>query len=73
MFDYSKLIGRIIEIFKTQTAFALAMGISEHSISMKLTGKRFWKQPEITKACEILNIEYEEIPLYFFTPIVQSA
>ena len=73
MFDYSKLIARIIEKCGTRANFAKKMGISEHSISAKLTGKTSWKQPEITLACKILDIEYKDIPLYFFVLKVQSA
>lgn len=73
MFDYSKLIGKIIEVFKTQSAFAQKMGLSEHTISEKLTNKKLWTQTQITKACDILGIEYKDIPLYFFTPKVQVA
>ena len=39
MFDYSKLIGRIIEKFKTQKAFAKAMKLSANTWSNKVSGK----------------------------------
>ncbi len=71
-FDYSKLSGRIIEMCGTQQAFSRKMGISEHSISKKLNSKYFWKQQEIKKACEILEIAVSEIPDYFFTEKVQK-
>ncbi len=73
MFDYSKLRGKIIEIFKTQAKFANKMGLSEHSMSEKLAGKSLWKQTEIILACELLKIRYEDIPIYFFTPVVQTT
>ncbi len=65
--NYSKLCGRICEIFGTQRKFAIAMGISEHSISKKLNGEICWKQTEIKKACDVLNLSVTDIPLYFFT------
>ena len=71
MFDYSKLIGRIKEICGSQAAFAKKMGLSEHTISEKLAGKKMWTQSQIARACEILNIAFKDIPLYFFTPKVQ--
>ena len=66
-FNYSKLIGKIAEKYGTQSKFAEALGLSERSVSLKLNGKIAWKQPEIIKACEILSIQYSEIPAYFFT------
>lgn len=65
-YNYSKLLGRITEIFGTQYRFAEAMDISEHTISAKLNGKSEWKQPEIVKACRLLNIPTREIHAYFF-------
>ena len=70
-FDYSKLKGRIREIFDTQSAFAEAMGISAITLSAKLNNKVQWKSSEIDKACELLKIAKEEIPIYFFTPKVE--
>ena len=72
VFDYSKLRGKIVEVFSKQSAFALAMGWSERTLSLKLTGKRLWKQSDICKAIELLRIDESEIPLYFFTPKVQE-
>ena len=48
-FDYSKLRGKIVEIFGTQSCFAVAMGWSERTLSLKLNGLRTWKQPDICK------------------------
>ena len=65
--DYSKLRGKIKEVYNTQQAFADAMGISRASLSQRLAGAVEWKTPEIIKACELLNIELAEAHLYFFT------
>lgn len=70
-YDYSKLAGRITEKFGTQRAFSKAIGLSEHSVSMKMTGKISWKQKEITKACKSLELSDDEIADYFFTLKVQ--
>lgn len=72
-YNYSKLNGRIIEICGTQAVFAEKMGLSERTISLKLNNKVAWKQPEITKACEILGIPESEIQVYFFTIEVQCC
>lgn len=71
MYDYRKLLGRIIEICGTRYNFAKEMGISERSISLKLNGIREFKQNEIEHACSILKIPKEEIPEYFFKQNVQ--
>ena len=42
-FDYSKLRGKIVEIFNTQSCFAIAMGWSERTLSLKMNGIRSWK------------------------------
>ncbi len=65
-FDYSKLRGRIREIFNTEERFAKEMNLSTVSLSFKLNGKREWTQQEINRACEILSLEREDIPEYFF-------
>lgn len=65
-YDYSKLAGRIVEKFGTQYNFAIAMGLSERTISLKLNGKVSWKDTEITKACKLLDLETNFIHLYFF-------
>ena len=74
MFDYSKLIGRIIEKFGTRRAFAEAVGISENSMSQKLSNKMAittddimeWSKPEL------LDIPHNHIGVYFFTLKVQE-
>ena len=73
MFDYSKLIGRIIEKFGTRRAFAEAVGISENSMSQKLSHKMAITTEDIKKWClpEFLDIPCEEIGFYFFALQVQ--
>lgn len=66
-YNYSKLHGRIVEKVGTQANFAEKLGLSERSMSLKLNGRVGWKQTEISKACEILEILPAEIPAYFFT------
>lgn len=65
-YNYSKLLGRITEKIGTQSNFAEAIGLSERSVSLKLNGKVGWKQNEIAKICEVLEIEPNDIPAYFF-------
>ena len=72
-FDYSKLAGRIVEVFKTREAFAREMQLSARSLSHKMNGKVPWKQPEIYKACILLKISDLEIKQYFFELKVQNV
>ena len=64
--SYSKLKGRIVEMFGTQTAFAAALGWRKALLSDKLNGKSQWSFPDVMKACELLEIPLNEAHLYFF-------
>ncbi len=70
-YDYSKLDGLITEKCGTRANFAELVGLSERSVSLKMNGKVGWKQIEINKACLVLGIRSEDIPLYFFNLKVQ--
>lgn len=65
-YNYSKLLGKIKEIYDTQEKFALALGIGRVSLSQRLNGKLEFSQNEILKSCELLNIKKKDIPLFFF-------
>ncbi len=71
MYDYSKLSGRIVEVFGTRHSFAKAMGLSERTLSLKMNGKRDWNQLDIGKAIVLLNLSESDIPVYFFKMNVQ--
>ena len=64
--NYSKLRGKIVEVFGTNKAFAEAMGRDYSSLSFKLNNKAPWKREEIEQACSLLNIPIEEVHIYFF-------
>ena len=70
-FDYRKLLGRITEKLGSQSEFARRMELSERTISLKLRGKVPFKQTEIIKASDVLEIDPSEISTYFFNVIVQ--
>lgn len=72
-FDYSKLRGRIKELYKTQDSFAEALGIGRVSLSQRLNNSIDFKNKEISKACLLLEIPIDLIPAYFFTPEVQKS
>ena len=67
MFDYSKLYGKIKEVFGTQESFADAMEMSRSAVNARLKQNVEWKSPEIVKACELLHIPLAEAHLYFFS------
>ena len=67
MFDYSKLYGKIREVFGTQEAFSKAMKMGRNAINQRLTGAVEWKSPEIVKACELLDIPICDSHVYFFS------
>lgn len=71
-FDYSKLRGKIKEVFGTQDNFAKALGIGRVSLSQRLNNYLDFSQEEIDKAYKLLNLSKEEIPKYFFTAKVQK-
>jgi len=66
-FNYNKLRGMFRETFKTQAEFAEALGMSATSLSEKLNNKVQFTQKEIVNSVDLLTIEKEEIPAYFFT------
>ena len=51
--------------------FARRMELSERTISLKLNGKVPFKQNEIVKASNLLEIDNSDIAAYFFTVYVQ--
>lgn len=64
--SYSKLKGRITEVFGTREAFADAMNFDASTLSFKLNNKSPWKREEIEEACGLLHIPIEQVHLYFF-------
>ena len=66
MINSSKLRGRIYEMYKTQTAFANAIGMLPQSVSMRLTGDTEFSREDIFTWCKALDIPTSEIGDYFF-------
>lgn len=65
--SYSKLRGKIREMYGTNANFATAMSMDLSTLSLKLNNKTPWKREEIEKACGVLEIPIEDVYLYFFT------
>jgi len=66
-FSYGRLRERILLRYSTLGDFAVALGISRASLSLKLNNGSEFTASEIRKACELLDIPVAEIGDYFFT------
>ena len=66
-YDYSKLNGKIKEVYGTQSRFAAAMKMGESSLSLKLNNKSEWSQYEMENAMDLLGIPRASVRTYFFT------
>lgn len=66
--SYDKLKGRIREVYKTDTAFANALGLNRATLSKKLNDRAEWSRTEMEAACRLLNISLRDMSDYFFTP-----
>ena len=64
--DYSKLLGRMREMRMTQESLARAIGISRQHLNNKLGGHSPFKQKDIKRICELLEIPLEDVGVYFF-------
>lgn len=67
-FDYSKLKGRIKEIFGNQDAFGEALGLKKSAISNRLNSKTEFTTDEIYRAMGLLKLSMSDVTLYFFRP-----
>lgn len=70
-FNYSKLIGLIVEKYGTRGAFATALGWTESKLSTRLNNVVPFSTVEINQVCTLLAIPDESIAAYFFTPEVR--
>ena len=69
-FDYSKLRGKIIEKYGSQTAFAKEFGISKNVFSKKMNNKTRFNPDDMIKIVKMLDIPEKDINTYFFAPKV---
>lgn len=72
IYDYSKLKGKIKEVFGTQNAFAIALPMNEVTLSNKLNNNSEFSQKEMNRTCDLFNEPYSMVPTYFFTHKVQE-
>lgn len=62
---YAPLCNAIRQKFRTQKAFAEAIGLNPSTLSAKLNGKTQWAFCEVAKSCEVLGIPLAEAAHYF--------
>lgn len=65
-FDYSKLKGRIRELYGTYDNIIPEISMSEATLSRRLNGKSYFNSEEILELSEVLGIVKDEIDQYFF-------
>lgn len=73
IFDYSKLRGLAREKGKTQESIAAMIGVKEGTYSQKINNNSEFRQSEILRICDLLDIPPEQIHTYFFTAEVQKS
>lgn len=71
--EYSKLRGRIVEMFGTQSEFAGKIGASEQTITNKLAGKSQFSQDDIILWCNVLGIAAGDVGDYFFAQKLSNS
>lgn len=66
-FDYSKLKGRIIEIYGTQSNFLTYLNMTEVTFIKTMKNIRYFNQNEIMDVLKLLGLNVEDIGEYFFS------
>lgn len=66
-YDYSKLRGRIIEKFGSQSAFAKALGISFVTVSNKMNQKSGFGPEDIEAWSKLLDIDFRDYGIFYFS------
>lgn len=67
VFNYSKLRGRMVEVYGTIGKTAEAAEIRRDMLSQAMNGRRAFTPTEISRLARVLDIPAEEIGAYFFT------
>ena len=68
---YPELCGKIREKYRTQGAFARAIGMNPSTLSSKLAGKTQWSYIDVATICQALDIPMADSP-NFFNPNVAT-
>lgn len=65
-YDYSRLIGKIIEVFGSRKKFAQHIGWPESTVCLKLRSASKFTQDQIFQIITALGLTVADIPDYFF-------
>lgn len=67
-FDYSKLKGKIIEMYGTQVEFIKEINMTEPTFIKKINSKGYFSQKEIVEILTVLKVEKttENVYNYFY-------
>lgn len=71
--DYTDLRKLIRFLFGTETNFSTHINMSSVSLSAKLNNKVGFTTKEIIEISDACHISKEEIPRYFFTPVLKKT
>lgn len=66
MMYYPELVSKIVSEYGSQAKFADAVGITKQQMTKKLTKKSGFSADDIVKWCNLLDIDKNDIPTYFF-------
>lgn len=56
---------RLFHIEMTQEELGAKIGRSKTYVSFRMTGKREWEMRDVYAICDVLGIDYSEIPKFF--------
>ena len=62
---YLKLRGRMAEQDVDQQELSRALKLSNSAVSTRLAAKYPWTVEQVYTICDLLEIDYDEIPTYF--------
>ncbi len=71
-YDYSRLIGKIIEVCGSRKKFAQLIGWPESTLCLKLKSVSKFTQDQILKMIDALGLTVSDIPDYFFVVKAQG-
>ena len=70
MYNYSKLLARILSKYNSRFEFALEMEMTPQTLINKMKNRIPWNQRQIEQCCDLLDIDRSEIVEYLFTPAI---
>ena len=72
-YNYSKLKGKIIEMFGTQSSFLENISMSNTTFIKKMNNEGYFRQPEIEEIITLLKLSKDDIVNYFFVKKVRKS